>query len=115
MADGGGHLGRQTGRQRRQDGRRRRIGQQPIAKFADGQMRDRRERRPVVRIDDQPGDFVGFVGNDVLVQKGGQRQIGKGILRGHALLDGSRRTPASPSPLRAGVALASSVFKSPNT
>ena len=38
---------------------------QPVAKSADGQMRDRRKGRAVVRVDDQARHLVGLVGNDV--------------------------------------------------
>ena len=45
LADRGHHLGRDAGRERRERRRRRLVRQQPVAKPADGQMRDRREGR----------------------------------------------------------------------
>src|ERR1700735_5168247 len=69
-------------------------------------MRDRRERRPVVRIRDQPGDLVGFLSNDVLVQKRGERQIGKCILRGNPFLEALRRNAGEPVAATRGRCLA---------
>jgi hypothetical protein len=49
-------------------------------------VRDRRESRGVVAVDDQPRDLVGLVGNDGLVKEGAQRQVGQRDLCGDALL-----------------------------
>ena len=40
------------------------LGKQPVAEFADGEVRDGRERRGIVRIADQARDFVLFVRDD---------------------------------------------------
>ena len=68
--------------------RRGLVGQQPVAKAADGQMRDRREGRRVMAVDDEARDLVGLVGNDGLVEERRERQVGERILRGDALLAG---------------------------
>ena len=46
----------------------------------------RRKGLGVVRVDDQPRDFVGFIGHDLLVEKMRERQVGQRKLRGYALL-----------------------------
>ena len=61
------HFRRDAGRQRGEGtGVGRLVRQEPVAKTADSEMRDRREGRPVVRVDDQARDFVALVGNDVV-------------------------------------------------
>ena len=57
----------------------------PTVKRADG-----REGRCVVRVDDQPRDLVGLVGDDLLGEKMRERQIGECELGGDALLGGLR-------------------------
>ena len=96
LADGGGHFGGDTGRQRRDDCGRSAIAQELVAKAADGRVRDRRERRLIIRIRDQTGDLVGFVSDDMFAQKRGKRQIGKRILRGDPLLEALRRDGGEP-------------------
>ena len=91
LAHGRRHFRRDAGRERGQDRRRRFIRQQPVAKAADGQMRNRRKRRAVVGIDDEPRDFVGLIGNNCFVEERGKRQVGERILRGDAFLAGRRR------------------------
>src|SRR5260370_28326864 len=54
-------------------------------------MRDRRQGRLVVGIDDEARDLVGLVRNRRRVEEGGERQIGERILGGHAFLTRSRR------------------------
>jgi hypothetical protein len=49
-------------------------------------MRDGRERGLVVGIDDEARDLVGLVGDHLLGQEGGERQVGEGVLGGDALL-----------------------------
>ena len=39
-------------------------------------------------VEDKPGDLVGLVGDDGLVEEALQRQVGEGDLRGDALLRG---------------------------
>ena len=63
-----------------------RVGQQPVAQAADGEMRDRGKGRRVVAVDDEPGHLVALVGDHVLGQERGERQVGERVLRGHALL-----------------------------
>ena len=56
---------------------------------------DRRKGLRVVRVRDQPGDFVLLVGNDLFGKEVRQRQVGEGKLGGHALLgDGPQHPPA---------------------
>jgi len=54
-------------------------------------MRNRRERRLIVAIDDEPRHLVGLIGDHVLQQESTQRQVGECELRGHALLAGLGR------------------------
>ena len=69
LADRRGHLRREAGRERGEGLRRRRIRQEPVAKSADGEMRDRGEGRAVVAVDDQPRHLVALVRNDGIVEK----------------------------------------------
>ena len=62
------------------------IRQEPVPQTPDCQVGDDCKRRPVMRIHDQPRDFVGFVGNDDFGQKRCQRQIRQRHLCRHALL-----------------------------
>ena len=88
------------------------VAEQPVAKLAHREMRDRRERGGVVLVADQPRDFVRFVRDHRLVQERSQRQFGQRHLRGDALFGARAARPASSSPERAGEAFASSVFRS---
>ena len=90
---------------------RRFVAQQPVAKLADGQVGNRRERGRVVRVDDQPRDFVVFVGNERLVEKRASGTSASAICAATRSSSFSAAMPASASPLRAGDAFASSVFK----
>ena len=45
------------------------VGQQPVAQATHSQVRDRRKCVSIVRVDDQPGDFIGLVGHHVPIQK----------------------------------------------
>ena len=83
LADRGDHLGREAGAQRGQ--RVRFGGEQQLAELADGERGDRRERRRVVAVDDQPGDLVGFVRNHRLGEERRERQVGQRHLRRDAL------------------------------
>ncbi len=69
------------------------VGEKPVAKAADGQMRNGRKGRSVMAVDDEPGDLVAFVSDDGLVEERRERQVGERILRGDALLAGLRRDP----------------------
>ena len=88
LLDGGGHLRREAGRERGEALGGGVVGEQPVAEFADGERTDGREGGGIVRVDDEARDFVGFVGDDLLVEEMRQRQIGEGELRGDALLGG---------------------------
>ena len=83
---GGHHLGREAGRQCSQRRACRVVGEQPIAQAADRQVGDRCERRAVMRVADQPRDFVSLVGNDRVIQQTLQREIGQRHLRRDPLL-----------------------------
>ncbi len=61
------------------------VAQQPVAQAAHRQVADRGESAGVMRVDDQPGDFVAFVGNHRFEQKLLERHVGQGHLRGGAL------------------------------
>ena len=93
LADGGGHLGRHTGSERGQHGRCHFVGQQPVAKAADSQGRDRRECLPVVRVDDQPRHLVDLVRHDLIGEEGRKWQVSKRKLGGDPLLAGLCRDP----------------------
>ena len=60
-------------------------------KSADRQMRDRRKRRLIMGVDDEPRHLVGLVGNHLLGEEGRERQVGERELRRHALLAGLGR------------------------
>jgi len=83
----GDHLGRQTRCQRadRVLVALRRADEQPLAQLADRQPRDRGERLRVVGVQDQPGDVVVLVGDDLLLQEHRQRQVRQDVLRGDPL------------------------------
>ena len=85
LGDGGDHLRRQPGRDGRQGGGVGLVRQQPLAEGADGQVGQGGERRRVVRVDDQPGDLVGLVRDDLLLEEAGERDVGQHELRGDPL------------------------------
>jgi hypothetical protein len=89
------HLGRQPGRQPADRGLVpfRRPRQEPVAELSDGERGDRRERGGVVGVDDQPRDVVLVVAHHLLLEEGGQRQVGEHGLGGHPLGGRLRRTP----------------------
>ena len=60
------HFRRQAGGEGAQAGFVGAVAEQPVAKAADGQVADRGKGRQVMAVDDQPGDFIGFVGNQRL-------------------------------------------------
>ena len=93
LGDGGGHLGRDAGRQRRQRFGGGVLGEQPVAELAHGEVRDGGEGGGVVRVADQTGDLVGFVGDKRLGQEGFQRHIGQGHLGADTLFGGGRGDP----------------------
>src|SRR5262249_57895482 len=62
---------------------RRRVGEEPVAQSADGEMRDRADRGAVVAVDDEARDLVGFVGNDGLLEDARERHVGERGLRRH--------------------------------
>ena len=91
LADRGDHLGREA---RAQRGQRLRFGgQQQLAELADRERGHRRERRRVVAVDDQPGDFVGFVRNHRLGEDRCEWHVGQHHLCRHALGSGCRGDP----------------------
>ncbi|MNY31688.1 hypothetical protein D3C86_1658610 [compost metagenome] len=61
------------------------IAEQPVAKTADREVADCRKRLFIVSVDDQPGDFIGLVGNQYFLQEVGERDIRQRHLRGHPL------------------------------
>ena len=69
------------------------VGEQPVAEIADREMRDRRERRGVVPVEDEARDLIGLVGHGGCREKGGERRLGERHLRRHALLGARRRDP----------------------
>jgi hypothetical protein len=68
-----------------------------------------------MRVDDQPSDLVRLIRDDGLFEKMRERQIGERELRRDPFGSSAAEIPASSSPARFGVALASSVFRSAKT
>ena len=66
------------------------IEAQPIAKRADREMRDFAERPRIMRVENQTGDFIRFIGRERLFEKSLQRHIGKRYLSGHAFFRAAR-------------------------
>ena len=93
LRHGGGHLGGEARRHARERGGVGLVGEQPVAEIADGEMRDRRERRGVVPVEDEARDLIGLVGHGGCREKGGERRLGERHLRRHALLGARRRDP----------------------
>ncbi len=62
------------------------VAQQPVAQLAHRKRPHRRKGLRVVRVDNEPRNFVIFIGHDSLFAKTRQRHIGEGKLRGHPLL-----------------------------
>jgi hypothetical protein len=85
----GGHLRGKAGSQCGEAAAGCFVGEQPVAEFADGEGADGRKGGGVVGVGDEAGDFVGFVGDDVLFEEVGEREIGEGELGGYALLGGA--------------------------
>jgi len=73
--------------------RRRRVGEEPVAQSADGEMGDRCERRAVVAVDDEARDLVGLVGNDGLREHARERHVGERVLCRHPLFARCCRDP----------------------
>ena len=91
------------------------VGEQPVAQLADRERAHRRKGFRIVRIDNQPRYFiVSRRRTTCSVKKMRKRHIGQGKLRRHALFCGRGSNPASSSPLRNGVALASNSRRLPN-
>ena len=91
LADGGSHLRREAGGESSDAGGRGRVREQPVAQLADGQGANGREGLGVVGVDDETGDFVAFIGHNLLGQEVRQWQVGQCELRGDALLGGLSR------------------------
>ena len=87
----GRHFGREAGRQGREALGGGLIGKQPVAEFADGEVRHRSEGGSVVRIADEARDFVVFVRDERLGQEGLQRDIRQLHLGAHALFGAGGR------------------------
>ena len=67
--------------------------QQPLAKRADGEAGDCGKGGCVMPVDDEPGHFIVFIGNDRIVEKRLERQVCKDKARGHALFGALRGEP----------------------
>jgi hypothetical protein len=91
LGNRGRHLRRDAGRERGELWRRRRVGEEPVAQSADGEMGDGGERRAVVAVDDEARDLIGLVGNDGLREHACERHVGERVLRGYALFARRRR------------------------
>ncbi|MNF97092.1 hypothetical protein D3C84_799080 [compost metagenome] len=61
------------------------VAEQPVAQATHGQVADGGKSLLVMGVDDQPGDFIGFIGNQRFFEKMLERDIGKGHLCGNAL------------------------------
>jgi hypothetical protein len=77
LRDGGGHFGRQAGRDPRQDGCVGCLGEQEFAEAADGETGERGESSRVMRIDDESRHLVLLIGDEMFRQKGFERQVGE--------------------------------------
>ncbi len=91
------HRGDNFRRQPRCEGFQRRLvrllAEQPVAEIAHGQVADRREGGGVMAVDDQPSDFIAFVGDQCFFEKTPERHIGQAHLRRHSLGVAARRDP----------------------
>ena len=83
---GGGHFRRDAGGEPGQHLGRRCIGQQPIAEVANRHVRDGRECRRIVTVDDEARDVVDVVGDEQLFEEPFQRHVGERHLGGDVLL-----------------------------
>ncbi len=88
FGDGGRHFRGEAGRQSGEALAGGLLAEQPVAQFADGQVRDGRERGGIVGIEDEAGDFVALVRDERLGQNGFQGHVGKLHLRPCALFGG---------------------------
>ena len=62
------------------------VGEEPVAEFADGEGAYGIEGIEVMSVDDEAGDFVGLVWDDLLLKEVGERKVGEGELGSDALL-----------------------------
>ena len=85
------HLRRDAGREPGELFRRRRVGEEPVAQSADGEVGDGGERSAVVAVDDEARDLVGLVGNDGLLEDAREQHVGERVLRRHPLFARRRR------------------------
>ena len=90
------HLGSKPRRERRKRVTVRNVGEQPVAKGAEGEGAHRGKCGPVVRVEDQSRDFVVLVGNESFAQKCCKRQIGESHPRRDAFFTGLCRQPREP-------------------
>ncbi len=93
LGDGGDDFRREAGGERAQRRLVGRIRQKPIAKSAHGQMGEGGEGLGVVIVDDEACHLVAFVRHDGIAQECGERRVGQGHLRRHALFVVARRDP----------------------
>jgi hypothetical protein len=77
LGDRRGHFRGDAACEFSENGRGGGVGEQPVAEGADGQRRDRRERRFVVGVEDQARDFIVFISNDALLEKLPQGNVGQ--------------------------------------
>ena len=85
------HLRDEAARERGEPFRRRRVGEEPVAQAADGEMRDRSEGRRIVGVDDETRYLIALVGDHMLGEERRERELGERVLRRHPLLSGRRR------------------------
>ena len=69
FGNGRGHFGRKTGRQRGQNLASGMFAQQPVAKIAHRKMGHGCKCRPVVLVENQPCNFIRFIGDHGLAQE----------------------------------------------
>ena len=96
LADRGGDLRRDRGRELGQRLGRRALRQEVVAELAHRHGGDRLERLGIVRVEDQPRHLVVLVGDQRLGQDLLQGQVGQRHLGGDALLRRLRRDPRQP-------------------
>ena len=84
-----GHFRHQAGGECGEELRSGVAGEEDVAEFADSEAGDGGEGSGVVGVEDEAGNLIGLVGDERLVEEGGEREIGEGHLRGHAFDGGS--------------------------
>ena len=91
LGNGRRHFRHKAGRQGGQHGRVRLITKQPFAELSDREAGNRRESCGIMRVNNQPRDFVRFIRNQRFLQKLPQGRVSQAKLRRHPFLGRGRR------------------------